>query len=144
MRTYVLLCIALFCSSGLVNAQTRKDYDKQKARLGRKMGRQIMESDLVRTVTTNKISFWGDDTGNHGFTSVVGAADGLVMGSLAKYYSYQHYYHGPRGINIRHSSDDSDDISALEIMNVTYADEDGDGARGKRESAQVYFDIINT
>lgn len=144
MRTYVLLCIALFCSSGMVSAQTRKDYDKQKARLGRKMGRQIMESDLVRTVTTNKISFWGDDTGNHGFTSFVGAADGLVMGSLAKYYSYQHYYHGPRGINIRHSSTDSDDISALEIMNVTYADEDGDGALGKRESAQVYFDIINT
>lgn len=144
MRTFVLLCIVLFCSTDLMNAQTRKDYDKQKNKLNRKMGRQIMESDLVRTVTTNKISFWGDDTGNHGFTSFVGAADGLVMGSLAKYYSYQHYYHGPRGINIRHNSTDSDDISALEIMNVTYADEDGDGSLGKRESAQVYFDIINT
>lgn len=108
------------------------------------MGRQMTESDYYRTVSTNKIGYWGEETGNHGFTSFVGAMDGAVIGSLAKYYSYQNYYHGPRGINVRHEKGDSEDISALELTNLTFADEDGDGKLGKNETAQVYFDIINT
>ena len=98
MKAFILLCLFLFCPLVLIVAQENKDYEKQGAKLVKKMNRQIMESDLQHTVTTNKISFLGDDTGNHGFRSYVGAMDGVVTGSLAKHYAYQNYYHGKRDI----------------------------------------------
>ena len=47
-------------------------------------------------------------------------------------------------INYRKKLDYSTDISALDIANITYADEDNDGSLGKDETAQLYFDLINT
>ena len=59
-------------------------------------------------------------------------------------YSYQNYYQGERKINYRKRPNKSTDISALEIANITYADDNGDGALNKDEIAQIYFDLINT
>ena len=125
-------------------------YEIAGAKLGRKISRQIRYTAYDRTVVTDKVTildgWWsaGQKTGYHRPFSFVGAMDGVVMGSLAHSYKYQNYYHGPRQFNYRNTKDVSTDISALEIHNITYADEDGDGLLDKEEIAQIYFDIINT
>lgn len=130
-------------------AQDMEHYEIQGAKLGKKIARQVGQSSYENTVTTNKVETWhgygyGDDRGNHRLTSFVGAMDGAVVGSVAHNYKYQNYYHGPRSFNYRKKAQHSTDISALEIANITYADEDGDGMLGKNETAQIYFDLINT
>ena len=60
------------------------------------------------------------------------------------YNSYQNYYQGERKLNYRKRQDQSTDISALDIANITYADDNGDGELKKDETAQIYFDLINT
>lgn len=77
-------------------------------------------------------------------TSFINAMTGTAMGSLAHYYGYQNYYQGPRSFNYRRKSNYSTDISRIEIANITYADENGDGELSSRENAQIYFDVINT
>lgn len=77
-------------------------------------------------------------------TSFINAMTGTAMGSLAHYYGYQNYYQGPRSFNYRRKTNYSTDISCIEIANITYADENGDGKLSSKESAQIYFDIINT
>lgn len=77
----------------------------------------------------------GLEEGYHGFIDV-----GYTFGVGA----YQNYYHGERAFNYRKPKQNSSDITALDIANITYADEDGDGALEKDESAQIYFDLINT
>lgn len=125
-------------------------YEIAGAKLGRKISRQIGQADFDRTVVTDKVvtlnGWWypGQKTGYRRPMSFVGAMDGAVIGSLAHHYEYQNYYHGPRKFNYRKRNNVSTDISALEIQNITYADENGDGLLGKEEIAQVYFDIINT
>lgn len=148
MKGIVAFMVSVTFFLGTVSAQTT-EYEVQGAKLGEKIARQVGESNFERTVTTNKVETWygqarGDETGNRRLTSFVGPMDGAVMGSLAHSYKYQNYYHGERGLMVRKNLKNSTDISALEIANITYADEDGDGALGKYETAQVYFDLINT
>lgn len=125
-------------------------YEIAGAKLGRKIARQVVQSHYERTATTNRISTftgWGPEerhSGYHRPMSFVGAMDGVVIGSLAHKYEYQNYYHGPRKFNYRKKREYSSDISTLDIANITYADEDGDGCLSKDETAQVYFDLINT
>lgn len=124
-------------------------YEIQGAKLGRKIAKQVVQGSFDRTVSVNRSETrWrtshGDNTGNRHFTSFVGAMDGAVIGTLARSYTYQNYYHGKIGINYRKKVGNSSDISALDIANITYADEDGDGALRKDETAQIYFDLINT
>lgn len=120
------------------------------AKLGRKIARQVVEGYYERTPTTNRMQHltpWGIEGHNSGYDrplSFVGAMDGAVMGSLAINYEYQNYYHGPRQFNYRKKLTNSTDISLLDIANITYADDDGDGTLEKDETAQVYFDLINT
>lgn len=149
MKKITLSLIVILFPFGFIKSQTLEDYEIQGAKLGRKINRQIGESAYQRTVSNVKISYWGigrwfEETGNHSYTSFVGAMDGMVMGSLAKNYSYQNYYHGDRGIMIRHNLKYSTDISALDIVNITYADDNDDGILSKDEIAEVYFDLINT
>lgn len=149
MRKALYTILFLLLLLNFVMAQEIEHYEIQGAKLGQKMARQTVQSSIERTVTTNKMeTLWGigsgDNTGNKHFTSFVGAMDGAVIGSLARSYGYQNYYHGKRGINYRKKLQNSSDISSLDIVNITYADEDGDGALGKDEIAQVYFDLINT
>lgn len=144
-----LLVFTFLVASFNMYAQDTEQYEIQGAKLGSKIARQITESSFESTVTTNRVTTdhgfgRGDNTGNHRLTSFVGAMDGAVVGSLAQNYSYQNYYHGPRNFNYRKKSQNSTDISALEIANITYADEDGDGLLSKNECAQIYFDLINT
>lgn len=148
-RTIILLLFWIPCFSYAQVFQDLEDYEIQGAKLGKKIARQVKQSNYERTVTTNKVETWhgygyGDNRGNHRLTSFVGAMDGAVVGSLAHNYTYQNYYHGKRSFNYRKPKQNSSDITALNIANITYADEDGDGALGKDESAQVYFDLINT
>lgn len=77
-------------------------------------------------------------------TSFINAMTGAAMGSLARYYDYQNYYQGPRSFNYRRKTNYSTDITCIEISNITYADENGDGALSSGENAQLYFDVINT
>lgn len=130
-------------------AQTLDDYELQGAKLGRKIGQQISESFYEHTPSNGRVeTLFGltesDYKGNQRLTSFVGAMDGAVVGSLARHYSYQHYYQGNKSINYRKRLTDSNDISTLEIANITYADEDEDGMLSKNEEAQIYFDLINT
>lgn len=125
-------------------------YEIAGAKLGRKISRQVVEGHFERTATTNRIqtfSGFGPDerySGYHRPISFVGAMDGVVIGSLARNYGYQNYYHGQKKFNYRKRSEFSSDISALEIANITYADDNGDGELSKDETAQIYFDLINT
>ena len=124
-------------------------YEIAGAKLGHKMARQVRQGHYARTATTNRSTSLsglgrGEESGYHRPVSFVGAMNGAVVGSLAHSYKYQNYYHGPRNFNYRKKLENSTDISALEIANITYADDDGDGALGKDEVAQVYFDLINT
>lgn len=149
MNKYLYTILFLLSPMYFVMAQEIEHYEIQGAKLGRKIARQTVQSSIERTVTTNKTeTLWGigsgDNTGNRHFTSFVGAMDGAVIGSLARKYSYQNYYHGKTSINYRKKLQNSSDISTLDIANITYADEDGDGALGKNEIAQIYFDLINT
>jgi len=137
------------CISYSQEFQDLEKYEIQGAKLGKKIARQVIQSNYERTVTTNKVESWhgygyGDNKGNHRLTSFVGAMDGAVVGSLAYNYTYQNYYHGKRSFNYRKPNQYSSDISALNIANITYADDDEDGILGKDESAQIYFDLINT
>ena len=146
---FIFLSFWLPCFSYAQESQNLEKYEIQGAKLGKKIARQVKQSNYERTVTTNKVETWhgygyGDNKGNHRLTSFVGAMDGAVVGSLAHKYSYQNYYHGERSFNYRKPNQYSSDITALDIANITYADEDEDGALGKDESAQIYFDLINT
>ena len=146
---FIFLSFWLPCFSYAQEFQNLEKYEIQGAKLGKKIARQVKQSNYERTVTTNKVETWhgygyGDNKGNHRLTSFVGAMDGAVVGSLAHKYSYQNYYHGERSFNYRKPNQYSSDITALDIANITYADEDEDGALGKDESAQIYFDLINT
>lgn len=137
------------CISYSQEFQDLEKYEIQGAKLGKKIARQVKQANFEKTVTTNKVESWhgygyGDNKGNHRLTSFVGAMDGAVVGSLARNYTYQNYYHGERAFNYLKPKQNSSDITALDIANITYADEDGDGALGKDESAQIYFDLINT
>ena len=126
-------------------AQEIEHYEIQGAKLGRKMARQVVQSENARTGASIGIQTgYGFEVHRRRFTSFVGTADGLAMGSLARSYKYQNYYHGDRNFNYRKPKNQSNDISCLEIANITYADEDGDGTLSKDETAQVYFDLINT
>ena len=147
MKIIICFISFLFTCSFTINAQKLTQYEIEGAKLGRKIARQVVESSIERTVATNKVesfSWLGNDKGNRRFTSFVGAMDGAVVGSLARNYSYQHYYQGERKINYRKKQNQSTDISALNIANITYADEDEDGTLNKDEIAQIYFDLINT
>lgn len=149
MKPAIPALLALFFLATALCAQNVTHYEVQGAKLGKKIARQVIQSDFDRTVTTNRRATWhgfgyGDDRGNHRLTSFVGAMDGAVMGSVAHNYAYQNYYHGPRNFNYRKTNQNSTDISALEISNITFADDNGDGALGKDETAQIYFDLINT
>lgn len=149
MSKFLYTLLFLLFPMHFVIAQKCEHYEIQGAKLGQKIARQIVQSSIERTVTTNKTETrwgigYGDNTGNRHFTSFVGAMDGAVIGSLARKYNYQNYYHGRRSINYRKKLQNSSDISTLDIVNITYADEDGDGALGKNEIAQIYFDLINT
>ena len=139
--TFLLIC------SFSINAQELEQYEIEGAKLGKKVARQVVQSSTERTVATNNLegfSWLGNDKGNRRLTSFVGAMDGAVIGSLARSYSYQNYYQGERKLNYRKKANYSSDISALDIANITYADDDNDGSLGKDESAQLYFDLINT
>lgn len=126
-------------------AQEIEHYEIQGAKLGRKIAKQVVQSELTRTdISIGIQTKYGIEAHRSRFTSFVGTADGLAMGSLARSYKYQNYYHGERGFNYRKSKNQSSDISCLEIANITYADEDEDGTLSKDETAQVYFDLINT
>lgn len=147
MKIIICFIAFLFTCSFSIDAQELAQYEIEGAKLGRKIARQVVESSIERTVATNKVesfSWLGNDKGNRRFTSFVGAMDGAVVGSLARNYSYQHYYQGERKINYRKNLNNSTDISALDIANITYADEDNDGSLDKDETAQIYFDLINT
>lgn len=147
MKIIICFIALLFSFSYSISAQELTQYEIEGAKLGKKVSRQVVQSSVERTVATNKVegfSWLGNDKGNRRFTSFVGAMDGAVVGSLARNYSYQHYYRGERKINYRKKYDYSNDISALDIANITYADEDNDGLLDKNESAQIYFDLINT
>lgn len=147
MKNLVYLIIILLTCSISVTAQELEQYEIEGAKLGKKVARQVVESSIERTVATNKVehfSWLGENKGNRRLTSFVGAMDGAVVGSLARSYSYQNYYQGERKLNYRKRTDYSSDISALDIANITYADEDDDGSLGKDETAQLYFDLINT
>lgn len=147
MKIIICFIALLFSFSYSISAQELTQYEIEGAKLGKKVSRQVVQSSVERTVATNKVegfSWLGNDKGNRRFTSFVGAMDGAVVGSLARNYSYQHYYQGERKINYRKKYDYSNDISALDITNITYADEDNDGLLDKNESAQIYFDLINT
>lgn len=147
MKIIICFIALLFSFSYSISAQELTQYEIEGAKLGKKVSRQVVQSSVERTVATNKVegfSWLGNDKGNRRFTSFVGAMDGAVVGSLARNYSYQHYYQGERKINYRKKYDYSNDISALDIANITYADEDNDGLLDKNESAQIYFDLINT
>lgn len=148
-RLIIFLLFWIPCISYSQEFQDLEKYEIQGAKLGKKIARQVKQANFERTVTTNKVESWhgygyGDNKGNHRLTSFVGAMDGAVVGSLARNYTYQNYYHGERAFNYRKPKQNSSDITALDIANITYADEDGDGALGKDESAQIYFDLINT
>lgn len=152
MRLFVVLTVSLFpfILFGQEVEEDLEHYEISGARLGRKIARQIVMTDYERTPATNRLQTftgWGLEdrrSGYHRPLSFVGAMDGAVIGSLAHRYSYQNYYHGPRKFNYRKKREDSTDISTLEIANITYADDDGDGCLSKDETAQVYFDLINT
>ncbi len=143
----LLLCLVSSCV--FVFSQEREHYEIQGARLGKKIARQVIQSHFERTITSNHIRTWhgysrGDNNGNHRLTSFVGAMDGAVVGSLERSYSYQNYYQGERNFNYRKKKEWSTDISALDVANITFADDNGDGFLDKDEIAQVYFDLINT
>ena len=123
---------------------TYSDYVVTGAKVGKKINRQIARADFQRMPATVTNSYGDGQYGYQRPLSFVGAMDGAVVGTLAQKYKYQNYYHGPRDFNYRKKAEYSSDISALEITNVTYADDNGDGILTKNESAQVYFDIINT
>ena len=147
MKTILSFLAFLMICSFTVTAQEYEQYEIEGAKLGIKMSVQIIQSSMERTVSTNKVETFsnlGNNTGNRRPTSFIGAMDGAVVGSLAQNYSYQHYYQGERKINYRKNMNYSSDISALDIANITYADDDHDGSLGKNETAQIYFDLINT
>ena len=152
MNKKLLFLITLLLNGLFVCAQTDdiEHYEIAGAKLGRKIGRQVVRGQHARTATTNNVTSltgWGlpgQQTGYHRPVSFVGAMDGAVVGSLAHSYKYQNYYHGPRNYNYRKSLQNSTDISALEIANITYADDNGAGLLSKNETAQIYFDLINT
>lgn len=124
-----------------------EEYEIQGANLRKKVVDQINYSDFERTATPYRVEFWhdnGDYKSKHRLTSHVGPMDGVVMGSVAYNYTYQNYYQGKRSFNYRKPNQYSSDISALEIVNITYADDNGDGVLEKDEFAQIYFDLINT
>ena len=130
--------------SVMAQEESYEHYEIAGAKLGRKINRQIRVTDFVRTPTTVTNTFGNGRYGYQRPLSFVGAMDGAVMGTLARNYKYQNYYHGPREFNYRKKAEYSNDISALEIQNVTYADDNNDGLLGKNETAQIYFDLINT
>ena len=145
----ILLPLATFAQDNVSDADL-EHYEIAGAKLGRKVARQVAASYYRRTPTVDRtlsLSPWrgeGSQSGYHRPFSFVGAMDGAVMGSLAQRYKYQNYYHGQRQFNYRKKKTYSTDISALDIANITYADDDGDGMLSKDETAQVYFDLINT
>lgn len=145
MKTIIFYVFLLACSLS-ITAQNTEQYEIEGAKLGKKVARQVVQNSIERTVATKKVesySWLGNNKGNRRLTSFVGAMDGAVVGSLARSYSYQNYYQGERKLNYRKKSEYSSDISALDIANITYADEDNDGSLGKDETAQLYFDLIN-
>ena len=131
--TTILLLWAFFLNAS-AQEQDIEHYEIQGAKLGKKYARQLKQSEFEKD--------W-HGYGNH-LTSFVGAIDGAVVGTMAHKYKYQNYYHGPRNFNYRKKAEYSTDISALDIANITYADDDGDGELGEGEIAQIYFDLINT
>ena len=137
---------ALFCNAQEENLE---HYEMAGAKLGRKIGRQVIQSNYERTPSVNTARSttglgYGEVSGYHKPFSFVGAMDGAVIGSLARNYTYQNYYHGPRQFNYRKKQTNSTDISKLEIANITFADDNEDGMISKDEVAQIYFDLINT
>ncbi|MDO4823224.1 MAG: hypothetical protein Q4A08_03525 [Bacteroidales bacterium] len=151
---YKSLFLTFFCFQLLTYVYSQdedlKHYEIAGAKLGKKLARQVVDGYLDRVPVTNRnatLIGWerdGHQSGYHRPISFVGAMDGAVMASLAHSYKYQNYYHGPRKFNYRNKQENSTDISSLEIANITYADDDDDGKVGKDESAQIYFDLINT
>lgn len=136
----------LFCNA---QDETIEHYEITGAKIGRKIGRQVVQSYIERTPAVNTARSvvglgYKERSGYHRPLSFVGAMDGVTMGSLAQSYTYQNYYHGPRGFNYRKKTTNSSDISNLEIDNITFADDDDDGMISKDEVAQIYFDLINT
>ncbi|MBR4758344.1 MAG: hypothetical protein IK084_06005 [Bacteroidaceae bacterium] len=149
---YLLLPFLLYAQyeeEDVEDVEDLEHYEIVGAKLGRKITRQVITGNFERTPTINSIQPlfpWdiGYSSGYHRPLSFVGAMDGVVMGTLAHKYGYQNYYHGSRQFNYRKKLSNSTDISALDVVNITYADDDGDGMLGKDETAQVYFDLINT
>ena len=118
-------------------------YEKAGVKLGKKIGRQVKHTNYERTPAQLSIAKWYERN-THLPTAFVGAMDGMVIGSLAKSYKYQNYYHGPVKFNYRKVASHSTDISKLEIANLTYANDSEDMTLDKDGVAQVYFDLINT
>ena len=147
MKAIVSLFSFFIICTFSITAQELEQYEIEGAKLGKKIARQVVQNSVERTVAINNVetfSWLGSDKGNRRFTSFVGAMDGAVVGTLARNYSYQHYYQGERKINYRKKLNHSSDISALDIANITYADDDNDASLDKNETAQIYFDLINT
>ena len=131
MKAIVSLFSLFIICTFSITAQELEKYEIEGAKLGKKIARQVVQNSVERTVAINNVetfSWLGSDKGNRRFTSFVGAMDGAVVGTLARNYSYQHYYQGERKINYRKKLNHSSDISALDIANITYADDDNDAS----------------
>lgn len=135
VRILILLIIG---STNVANICAQEDhYEITGAKIGEKVIRLVNQSAFDK-------EYMKDSPVRYRPTSFIGAMTGTVTGSLARYYGYQYYYQGPRSLNYRRKSEYSTDISAVEISDIIYADENGDGILSSGENAQIYFDIINT
>lgn len=145
LKHIILTCTTLFLSANAFGQEVVM-YDVDGAKIGQKIGNQIGYTEMEREhVTLGVQTPYGVEFHHRkGLTSFVGAMDGMVMGSLAYSYKYQNYYHGEVNFNYRKPKNISTDISAIEVTNITYADDNNDGCLSKDEFGQIYFDIINT
>lgn len=135
---YKILAFTLLSFLGVLSlfAQERQDV-LSGAIVGEKIARLQGQSEFDR-------EYMKDSPVKYRPTSFINSMTGTAVGSLAHHYSYQNYYQGPRAFNYRYKSNYSTNIGSIELANITYADENGDGALSSEENAQIYFDVINT
>lgn len=134
-KTFMLIALSVLGAS-ILCAQDRQDV-LSGAVVGEKIANLQGQREFDR-------EYMKDSPVKYRPTSFINATTGVAMGSLARYYDYQNYYQGPHSFNYRRKNHFSTDISCIEISNITYADENGDGVLSSGENAQLYFDVINT